>query len=104
MNKLILSGFIALLAIVIVQSQDNNFCGLFGRVCKYDQYCWRPNPKAKRIEYCVNFRKTGRICNDERLRCAPGLACVKGAGLFFRTCQESPILYLDYYHVVHEEP
>ncbi|GFT35962.1 uncharacterized protein NPIL_264901 [Nephila pilipes] len=59
MNSIILSGFVALLVVVCVQSQDANRCGVLGRKCRDGQYCYRPNENLKNVEYCRAYRGKG---------------------------------------------
>ncbi|GFQ86880.1 uncharacterized protein TNCT_639652 [Trichonephila clavata] len=75
MNSLILSGFVALLVIVSVHSQDANRCGVLGRKCRDGQYCYRPNENYQNVEYCRAYRRKGAICDDKGRKCMTGLEC-----------------------------
>ncbi|PRD35863.1 UNVERIFIED_CONTAM: hypothetical protein NCL1_10257 [Trichonephila clavipes] len=60
MNSLILSGFVALLMIISVHSQDANRCGVLGKRCREGQYCYRPNENYQNVEFCRTYRRKGK--------------------------------------------
>ncbi|GFX58177.1 uncharacterized protein TNCV_4049351 [Trichonephila clavipes] len=75
MNSLILSGFVALLMIISVHSQDANRCGVLGKRCREGQYCYRPNENYQNVEFCRTYRRKGAVCDDKGRKCMTSLEC-----------------------------
>ncbi|GFQ81969.1 hypothetical protein TNCT_417541 [Trichonephila clavata] len=81
MKFMILYGFVAILVIAQVESQELQ-CG-----CDANEYCFRPNIPFIKLNLCLPFKRKGFLCNMSSLLCDPQLEC-RERFLRVRTCQD----------------
>ncbi|GFS70682.1 hypothetical protein NPIL_384801 [Nephila pilipes] len=83
MHKLI---FIAVLVVTIAKchAEEEEECGPFKRICRKDQFCYRPTPNLDfDLGNCMNYMKKGSLCFDS-LPCEPPLECKEQKSAFIR--------------------